>query len=50
MIPASFDYRRAASLAEGIGIDCMDTGAACRTSNVLLSGERRAAAALIAVS
>ncbi len=41
---------RAALRAEGIGVDCMDTGAACRTFNVLLSEERRAAAALIAVS
>lgn len=33
----------------GIVIDGMDTGAACRTYNVLLSEERRVAAALIAV-
>ena len=33
----------------GIAADFMDTGAACRTFNVLLSEERRAAAALIAV-
>ena len=33
----------------GIGADPMDTGAACRTFNVLLSEERRVAAALIAV-
>ena len=33
----------------GISIEAMDTGAACRTYNVLLSEERRVAAALIAV-
>ncbi len=33
----------------GVVIDAMDTGAACRTYNVLLSEERRVAAALIAV-
>jgi uncharacterized protein len=33
----------------GLGIDTMDTGAACRTFNVLLAEERRVAAALIAV-
>jgi uncharacterized protein len=33
----------------GIGADPMDTGAACRTFNVLLAEERRVAAALIAV-
>ena len=35
--------------AAGIVVDGMDTGAACRTYNVLLSEERRIAAALIAV-
>jgi uncharacterized protein len=30
-------------------IEAMDTGAACRTYNVLLAEERRVAAALIAV-
>ncbi|WP_445678574.1 Mth938-like domain-containing protein [Radicibacter daui] len=35
--------------ARGIGIEPMDTGAACRTFNVLLSEDRRVAAALIAV-
>lgn len=35
--------------AAGIGTDAMDTGAACRTYNVLLSEDRRVAAALIAV-
>ncbi len=35
---------------DGIVVEPMDTGAACRTWNVLLSEERRAAAALIAVA
>ena len=34
----------------GVAADFMDTGAACRTFNVLLAEERRAAAALIAVA
>ena len=33
----------------GIGVDAMDTGAACRTFNVLSSEMRRVAAALIAL-
>ena len=33
----------------GIGLEAMDTGAACRTYNVLLAERRRIAAALIAV-
>ncbi len=33
--------------AHGIVIDAMDTGAACRTYNILLAEERRVAAALI---
>src|SRR5258708_5843864 len=33
--------------AGGITLDAMDTGAACRTYNVLLGEERRVAAALI---
>ncbi|PPR68246.1 MAG: hypothetical protein CFH02_01041, partial [Alphaproteobacteria bacterium MarineAlpha3_Bin1] len=33
----------------GIVLEWMDTGAACRTFNVLLSEERACAAALIAV-
>ncbi len=32
-----------------IGIELMDTGAACRTYNVLMAEDRRVAAALIAV-
>ena len=35
--------------SDGIVVEPMDTGAACRTWNVLLSEERRAAAALIAI-
>lgn len=34
----------------GIGCDAMDTGAACRTFNVLNAESRRVAAALIALS
>ncbi len=33
----------------GIGLEWMDTGAACRTFNLLLAEDRRLAAALIAV-
>lgn len=36
----------AAVLARGIGCEVMDTGAACRTYNVLVSESRRAVAAL----
>jgi len=38
---------RQALRAAGIGIDAMDTGAACRTYNVLMAEERPVAAALI---
>lgn len=38
---------RAALKAHGIGIEAMDTGAACRTFNVLLAEDRRVAAALL---
>lgn len=41
---------RADVRAWGVVIDAMDTGAACRTYNVLLSEERRVAAALLPVS
>lgn len=40
---------RADLKAAGIALEWMDTGAACRTFNVLLVEDRRAAAALIAV-
>ncbi len=35
--------------AIGVMVDTMDTGAACRTYNVLMAEDRRVAAALIAV-
>lgn len=38
---------RAALKAKGIVVDAMDTGAACRTYNVLVAEERRVAAALL---
>ncbi len=38
---------RAALKARGIAIEAMDTGAACRTYNVLLAEDRRVAAALL---
>ncbi|SEH34367.1 Mth938-like domain-containing protein [Magnetospirillum fulvum] len=40
---------RATLAAAGIRVETMDTGAACRTFNVLLTEERRVAAALLAV-
>lgn len=40
---------RAALKARGIGCDTMDTGAACRTYNILLADGRRVAAVLVAV-
>lgn len=40
---------RAALKDAGIILEWMDTGAACRTFNVLVAEERRVAAALIAV-
>ena len=33
--------------ARSIALECMDTGAACRTYNVLMAEDRRVAAALI---
>jgi uncharacterized protein len=38
---------RAALKARGIAIEAMETGAACRTYNVLLAEDRRVAAALL---
>jgi uncharacterized protein len=38
---------RAALKARGIGVEAMDTGAACRTYSVLLAEDRRVAAALL---
>jgi uncharacterized protein len=43
-VPAAL---RQALRAAGIGIEPMDTGAACRTYNVLLAEDRRVAAALL---
>ncbi|MGF1622452.1 MAG: Mth938-like domain-containing protein [Rhodomicrobiaceae bacterium] len=43
------DLRRAFDDA-GLGLEAMDTGAACRTYNILLSEERVFAAALLALS
>ncbi|MSO54976.1 MAG: hypothetical protein EXQ90_07650 [Rhodospirillales bacterium] len=40
---------RAALKARGVALEWMDTGAACRTFNVLLAEERRAIAGLISV-
>jgi len=40
---------RAALRRVGIAVEPMDTGAACRTFNVLLAEERRVAAALVAL-
>lgn len=38
---------RALLKAKGLGLDTMDSGAACRTFNILLSEGRRVAAALL---
>ncbi len=46
MIPAEL---RASLKAAGIVVEAMDTGAACRTFNLLLAEDRRVAAALIAL-
>jgi uncharacterized protein len=43
-VPAAL---RQALKAAGIGLEPMDTGAACRTYNVLLAEDRRVAAALL---
>ncbi len=40
---------RGALREAGIGIELMDTGAACRTYNILMAEDRRVAAALIAL-
>ncbi|KIA81251.1 MULTISPECIES: Mth938-like domain-containing protein [Chromobacterium] len=39
----------AALTQAGIGIECMDTQAACRTFNILLAEDRRVIAALLAI-
>ncbi|MGH6719411.1 MAG: Mth938-like domain-containing protein [Alphaproteobacteria bacterium] len=46
--PVRDDVRRALQTAR-VALEVMGTGAACRTFNVLLGEDRRAAAALIAV-
>jgi uncharacterized protein len=43
--PASFSSRY---LSAGIGFEAMDTGAACRTYNVLVGEQRRVVAVLLA--
>jgi uncharacterized protein len=48
MLPLPFSWRAMAREAD-VAIEGMDTGAACRTYNVLLTEERSVAAALIAV-
>ena len=48
LVPLDRDVR-AALRERGVSVDVMGTGAAARTLNVLLSEERNAAAALIAV-
>ncbi len=40
---------RAGLREAGLNVDVMETGAACRTYNILLAEERRVAAALIAI-
>ncbi len=47
-MPAPAELTRALRAA-GVALEWMDTGAACRTFNVVLGEDRRAAAALIAV-
>lgn len=46
MMPVAASLRTALR-ASGIAIEAMDTGAACRTYNVLLAEDRRVAAALL---
>jgi uncharacterized protein len=46
MVPVAASLR-AALKAGGIALEVMDTGAACRTYNVLLAEDRRVAAALL---
>lgn len=48
MAPLSASLR-AEIRSAGVSMDFMDTGAACRTFNILMTEGRRAAAALIAV-
>jgi uncharacterized protein len=46
MVPISAALRQGLKI-HGIAIEPMDTGAACRTYNILLAEERRVAAALL---
>lgn len=46
MVPVTAGLR-AALKARGIAVEAMDTGAACRTYNLLLAEDRRVAAALL---
>jgi uncharacterized protein len=46
MVPVAADLR-AWFKARGVALEPMDTGAACRTYNVLLAEDRRVAAALL---
>jgi uncharacterized protein len=39
----------AAVMSRGVGLEIMDTGAACRTYNILMSENRRVVAALIMI-
>jgi len=48
MLPMPMTWRAMAKEAD-VALEAMDTGAACRTYNVLLTEERSVAAALIAV-
>lgn len=48
MVPLAAEIRAMLRRA-GFGVEVMDTGAACRTFNVLLAEERAVTAALIAV-
>ncbi|WP_246221613.1 Mth938-like domain-containing protein [Marichromatium bheemlicum] len=45
VFPAAAVYREA--IARGVGIEFMDTGAACRTFNILLDEDRRVVAGLL---
>lgn len=49
LVPVAPPLRQALK-RRGIAVEPMDTGAACRTFNVLTAEERRVAAALIAVA
>jgi uncharacterized protein len=48
MLPVPSELRRALRQA-GIVIEAMDTGAACRTYNILMAEDRRVAAALLPI-